>query len=289
MEATLRRRFYAEEMQIVSNIRSKALIEALATVERERFLPDGPWTIRGEGDFQAAPRQTPDADPRHVYHNVAIAIDPARTLFNGAPSLLGMTIDLLEIAPGARVLHIGTGLGYYTALMAECVGSSGRVFGIEVDAELAARARENLKNYPWVDVQAADGSGAVPSPLDAILVNAGVTHPLEGWLDALAPSGRMVVPLTATFPGRSTIGKGPLMLIAKTDDAMRFTARVAGFVSIYSAIGLRNEAANAVIAGALQKMPFAQVTAYRRDVHDAGPGCWMHTASGCWSLNQPRA
>jgi protein-L-isoaspartate(D-aspartate) O-methyltransferase len=283
MDQTLRRRFYSEEVQITSNIRSAAVHEALATIPREKFLPPGPWTIRGEGDFQAAPRQTPDADPRHVYHNVAVAIDAKRMLFNGAPGLLAMTIDALNLAPGNRVLHIGTGLGYYTAVMAECVGSTGRVFGIEVDPDLTADARQNLAPYPWVDVQTGDGTGPLPSPLDAILVNAGVTHPLPSWLDALAPGGRLIVPITATYPGSATIGKGPLMLLTRTDDPEKFSARVAGFVAIYSAIGLRDEAANTAIATTLQKAPFAPVKTFRRDAHENGAGCWIHTPFGCFS------
>ena len=127
------RRFYAEEIQAVANLTSSGVVEALATVARERFLPDGPWTIRSEADLQAPPRLTPDADPRHVYHNLAVAIDAPRMLFNGAPSVVAMAIDALQLSAGNRVLHIGTGLGYYTALMAHCVGPSGRVVGIEVD------------------------------------------------------------------------------------------------------------------------------------------------------------
>lgn len=101
------RRFYAEEIQMAANLRSPAIVEALAAVEREQFLPPGPWTIRSEVDLKGGPRTTPDADPRHVYHNIAIAIDPSRNLFNGSPALLAMAIDSLAIEPGARVLHWG--------------------------------------------------------------------------------------------------------------------------------------------------------------------------------------
>lgn len=284
MDEDLRRQFFAEEIQVVSNIRSRAVIDALARIHRERFLPPGPWTIRGEGDFQAAPRQTPDADPRHVYHNVAVAIDSARALFNGAPGLLAQTIDALNLKPGDQAIHIGTGLGYYTAVMAECVGPDGHVLGIEVDPGLAARSRENLSGYSWVTMTNGDGSRPIASPVDAILVNAGVTHPLDTWLEALAPGGRIMLPITATFPGSMTIGKGPMMQLTRTDhDAQRFAARMAGYVAIYSAIALRDDAANAAIGAALQRTPFARVTAFRRDAHDPGSGCWIHTENGCWS------
>lgn len=282
-ELALQRRFFAEEIQITANLRSAAIVDALAHVAREQFLPDGPWTIRGEGDFQAPPRRTADANPRHVYHNVAVAIDPDRTLFNGAPGVLAMAIDALALNAGDRVLHVGTGLGYYTALAAHCVGASGRVLGIEVDGDLARRAAANLAIYPWVEVREGDGREALLEPFDAILVNAGVTHPLAWWLDALVPGGRLILPLTVTTPGMATIGKGPLVLLTRRDDE-RFDARVAGFVAIYNAIGIRDDDRNARIGQAMAKGPFAPLKSLRRDAHAPDDSCWVHGADCCFSL-----
>jgi protein-L-isoaspartate(D-aspartate) O-methyltransferase len=63
-------------------------------------------------------------------------------LFNGAPALLARLIDLLALRPGSRVLHVGAGTGYYSALMAHVVGASGSVLALEVDEPLALwRAR----------------------------------------------------------------------------------------------------------------------------------------------------
>ena len=123
-DLTALRRFFAEELQAVANLRSASLVDAFATVPRERFLRPGPWSIKGEGDF-AGPtvvspaRVTPDADPRHVYHNIVVGIDPSRQLFNGQPALIGRFIDELDLRLGARVLHVGCGLGYYSAIMAQ--------------------------------------------------------------------------------------------------------------------------------------------------------------------------
>src|SRR5262249_28242747 len=113
-----RRRFYAEEIQAIANIRNTRVVDALAAVPREQFLGPGPWTIIGEGDFQRPPRQTADDDPRHVYHNLAVAIDPGRRLFNGAPGVVAMAIDSLALNAGDRVLHLGCRPRYYTALIA---------------------------------------------------------------------------------------------------------------------------------------------------------------------------
>lgn len=278
------RRFFAEEIQVAANLRSPAVVAALAAVARERYLPPGPWEIRGESDFQAPPRQTADADPRHVYHNVAVAIDAARTLFNGAPGVVAKAIDSLSLRPGDRALHLGTGLGYYTALLAACVGSQGRVLGIEVDPDLATGARANLADLPCVQVLNGDGSELPSEAFDAMLINAGVTHPLPAWLDALAPGGRMVLPLTAAMGAGATIGKGPMLLVTATGEPTRFDLRVIGFVAIYSAIGLRDAAMNALLAEALTTRPFAPLKSLRRDAHQAGPTCWLHGPALCLSL-----
>jgi len=179
MDINDRRRFYAEEITVIANIRTPGLADALAAVPRERFLPPGPWLIRSEIDYGGGPRQTPDNDPRHVYHNVVVAIDPARQLFNGAPSLLSICIDALLLQPGARVLHVGAGTGYYTALLAHVVGPTGAVMAVEIDEHLAATARSNLRDMNWVDVRQGDGTAVDRGSCDAILVNAGMTHPHE--------------------------------------------------------------------------------------------------------------
>ena len=185
------RRYYAEEIAACCNLGSDALVEALASVPRERFLDAGPWLIRGsDADLGAPARLTHNGDPRHVYHNVAIAIDPARMLFNGQPGTLALWIDALQLKPGESVLHIGCATGYYSALMAQVVGPAGKVTAIDVDARLAERAKENLLTLPWVEVREADGTIGLPENLDAILINAGVTHPLPVWLDALRDGDR---------------------------------------------------------------------------------------------------
>jgi len=276
-----RRRFYAEEIEMLANVRTPALVEALATVPREAFLSPGPWVIRSEADFGAPARATPDADPRHVYHNVAVGIDPTRQLFNGAPSLLAMTIDNLMVRPGDRVLHLGTGLGYYTALLAHCTGPSGRVLGVEVDAGLATKARENLGTRSWVEIRHGDGLAPIAEPFDAILINAGVTHPLDAWLDALAPAGRLILPLTAGSPQMGPITKGGMLRIV--EDRGQFSVRMIGFVAIYGAIGLRDDSMNALLGQALMRSPMIPATRLRRDPHEREAACWLHGATWCFS------
>jgi protein-L-isoaspartate(D-aspartate) O-methyltransferase len=279
----LYRRFYADEIAALASVQTPALVDALASVPRERFLPPGPWLIKTEADFGAPPRSTTDADPRRVYHNLAVAIDPARQLFNGQPSLLARLIDSLGLKPGGRAVHVGTGTGYYTGLMAHAVGPTGRVIGLEVDDALAAQARANLADVPWVEVRHGDATGSL-EPVDAILVNAGVTHPRSTWLDAIRPGGRLVLPLTCSgVPAMGpTIGKGLIVIL--TREGERFAARTSGFVAIYSAVGIRDAAVDARIGEALKRNPYPMLSSLRRDAHEPGPSCWLHEEAWCLEL-----
>ena len=283
MDVALQRRFYAEEIEATANLKTAGLVEALATVPRERFLPPGPWMLKSEADVAGPPRPTPDADARRVNHNLAVSIDPTRMLFNGAPGLVSMLIDTLGLKPGDRVAHIGCGLGYYTALIAAVVGTTGRVIAIEVDDALAVGARANLASTPWVEVVHGDASGALGETFDAILVNAGVTHPLDTWLDALAPGGRIVLPITVTQPGMGPIGKGTVVLLTRQGDTASFDARAVTFVAIYSALGLRDESMHERIGRALQGNPFPRLKRLRRDAHEPAAECWLHSDRFCLS------
>ena len=289
-DLTQYRRFFAEEIEAVAKLQTPGLVEALATVPREQFLRPGPWTILADADFMSGvamrTRTTPDADPRRVYHNIVIAIDPARQLFNGQPSTLTVWIDALGLAPGARVLHVGSGLGYYTAILAQAAGSSGRVTAYEVDETLAVEARQNLAFMPWVNVRHGDASQTCDETFDAILVNAGVTHPLDAWLDALATGGRLILPLTSMMPAMgSNVGKGLVWLLTK-QDAGDFAARVMGMAAIYSAIGVRDEGLNQQLGKAMMAGPgqWQAVTRLRRDAHEPSSSCWFHAATCCLSM-----
>jgi protein-L-isoaspartate(D-aspartate) O-methyltransferase len=288
MDLALRRRFFAEEIEAVGKLRSAALVDALATVPRERYLPPGPWTVLADADMAAGgppkTRQTADADPARVYHNITVAIDPERQLFNGQPSMLAGWIDVLDLARGGRVMHLGCGLGYYTALMGRVVGETGRVVALEADPALAERAQANLIAMPWVDVRAADGRDVGGETFDAILINAGVTHPLPSWLDALAPGGRMILPLTAAIGAMGNISKGPAILITH-ETSGDFSARLAGFVAIYSAVGIRDARLNERLGQAMMGGPqkFAALSRLRRDAHEPSSSCWLHDAAFCLS------
>ena len=97
--------------------------------------------------------------------------------------------------PRHRVLHIGAGTGYYTAILAELVGPSGRITAVEIDPELAAIARENLKPWANVEVVCGDGADWPMTAVDRIYVNFAVAEPAKSWLDHLMEDGRLIFPL----------------------------------------------------------------------------------------------
>jgi protein-L-isoaspartate(D-aspartate) O-methyltransferase len=280
------RRFFAEELQAVCRLASPALVEAFARVPRERFLGHGPWQIpslemldpRGVG-YQ----QTVDGDPRRIYHNVAVAIDPARQLNNGHPGTLATWLDWLSLREGDRVTHIGCGTGYYTAIIAETVGPRGQVQAIETDPDLAVRARANLEPWPQVRVVHGDGS-EIAHPMDGIFVNAGVTHPLDSWLDALPDGGRMLLPITVSFGPATTLGKGGAVRIERRGD--RYAARWGSFLMIYNCSIARDPEMNQRIgqafgSGAITQGPKLQ--SLRRDPHTPDETCWLHRDGACLS------
>ena len=164
-DLSLQRRWYADELRWDAKLRSERLVKAFATVPREAFLGPGPWHILSDNLFTRGYTKTSDADPRHLSHNVLVAIDPRRGLNNGSPSFLAWLIEQLDIKDGETVCHVGCGTGYYSAIMGEMVGKGGRVIAVELDKKLARRARRNLEAYRNVEVVNADGFATILNTL----------------------------------------------------------------------------------------------------------------------------
>ena len=278
------RQFYSEEIRLAAPLRSRNVAEAFARVPREEFLGRGPWQIAlGDMSTGAAFLTTDDDDPRHIYHNVSVALDSSRQLVNGQPGTVGRLIDELGIQNGDSVFHLGCGSGYYTAIMAELAGPTGRVAAAEVDSDLADQARRNLSRYPKVTVHNQDGAALDVGLCDAILINAGVTHPLPVWLDRLSGNGRMTVPLTVAMG--SNLGKGVAAKITRKGD--RLAARAIAFIAIYSCVGGRDSKVERALGKALTTGALMKMRSVRRDPHPQDETCIVHDAEVCLSLADP--
>ena len=189
------RRAYAKRILKLAGVDDSALEDAFSTVRREDFLGKGPWSILRFGP-RLTYEPTPDANPAHLYTDDLVGIIPGRQLNNGQPSFHAALIHKSQLKAGDHVVHIGAGVGYYTAILAHMVGAGGRVTGIEYESELATRSKANLASRPNVEIIAGDGGSVAFDSADVIYVNAGATRPAASWLDRLADGGRMILPLT---------------------------------------------------------------------------------------------
>ncbi|WGF87199.1 protein-L-isoaspartate O-methyltransferase family protein [Marinivivus vitaminiproducens] len=186
------RRGYAREVMATAEVEDRRIEAAFACVPRERFLGPPPWEIvdlRFGSPFVAV------EDAAGVYQDELIRLLPGTGINNGVPSLHARMMAGLDVRPGDRVVHIGAGSGYYTAILAELAGRDGRVTAVEYDARLVERAREALADRQNVRVGQGDGADWPQDLADAVYVNFGVTRPADRWLDRLAPGGRLLIPL----------------------------------------------------------------------------------------------
>jgi protein-L-isoaspartate(D-aspartate) O-methyltransferase len=275
------RQRYAEELRFTARLGSRAVIDAFAAVPRERFLGPGPWRVLSPmvlGEYWT----TEDADPRHLYHDVLVAIDEERRLNNGQPSLWARMFDQMELRQDAHAVHVGAGTGYYSAILAEIVGPAGHVTAIEIDPALAARASENLVLWPQATLVAADGFTFRPDrPVDAIIVNAGVTHFSSAWLDALAENGRLLVPLTTAE------WWGCFILVSRqAGDPCRYAASVAGRVGVIPCLGGRDPAAEERLKAAFARGGVGAIRSLRRDPAEPDHTCWL-AGEGWWLSTAP--
>jgi protein-L-isoaspartate(D-aspartate) O-methyltransferase len=140
-ELEIVRRAYAKRIMFAAGVADRRVETAFAAVPREDFLGRGPWQIVRWGRGYVT---TPSRNPVYLYDDVVVAILPERNLNNGQPSLHAWLMASAAPKAGEHVVHIGVGLGYYTAILAHLAGRSGKVTAIEYDPELAARSARNL-------------------------------------------------------------------------------------------------------------------------------------------------
>ena len=267
------RRFFAEYVVRVAGSSDARLVDAFARVARERFVGPGPWQLCvGDGYLR-----TPDDDPRWLYQDVVVALDPDAGLNNGQPTLHACCIDAARPGLGEMVVQVGAGSGYYTAVLAQMVGPHGKVVAYEVDAPLAQRAMANLAECGNVEVRAASATTAAIPRCDLLYVNAGVTDPPAAWLDALRIGARLVFPLTPDA------GNGLMVKVTRTGSD-RYAARVLLRVGFVACVGARCAATSRSLAAALQRDSAEGIRSLRRHtpadatVWCRGDSWWLSTA-----------
>jgi protein-L-isoaspartate(D-aspartate) O-methyltransferase len=263
------RAFYANFIVRSAGSASEALIAAFAAVEREKFVGNGPWPVYiGSGYIQ-----TLSADPRLLYQDILIGLAVDRKINNGQPSLHARCLAECAPGPGEAVVHVGAGTGYYTAILAALVGPSGSVVGYEIEADLATRATANLADLANVTVLRASATEAPIEKADLIYVNAGATHPVGSWLDALNIGGRLIFPLTPNE------GFGCMLLVTRRGPDT-YAATIVGRVAFIPCIGARDDAQSDALTVAFETQPIRLVKSLRiGTAPDATAWC---VGSGWW-------
>ena len=268
------RRAYAQVIAEKVESLNSAIVDAFATIKREQFVGAGPWHIYGDSGYVL----TPTDDPAVLYQDILVAIAPDRGINNGEPSLHARCIGAANPAVGETVIHVGAGTGYYTAILAHLVGPSGRVHGYEIEADIAARAAENLAGYPNATVHAQSALTIGLPMADLIYVSAGATHVPAEWLDALAPGGRLVLPLTPN----ERLG---CMLLVTRGSEEAYAARIFSTAGFIPCIGARDAEQSRAVADALDRRSTDEVRSLRRGsevdgtVWCVGDGWWLSTAA----------
>ena len=258
---------YARLIARTPGVDDPRVCQAFAAVPRERYVGPGPWkALREEGYVES-----PDADPAFLYDDVVIALLPEKRINNGQPTLHARCLSAARVRAGERVLHIGCGTGYYTAVLAELVSAGGEIEAWDIEPELVSRAAENLKERAGVKVALRDAATATIPPRDLIYVCAGCTRPIRAWAEALSEGGRLLFPLT---PGW---GHGAMLMVTRS--AGRFAAELVCRCAFIPSVGASDATEEASI-----------VTAFERDAaisslhFGPGPppgGSWL-AGNGWW-------
>jgi protein-L-isoaspartate(D-aspartate) O-methyltransferase len=163
-----------------------------------------------------------------AYEDVALPIGQGQTI--SSPTIVGlMTQLLLEVKPMNKVLEIGTGCGYQTAVLGKLVKE---VYTLERIAPLMDKARRNLRDLRFYNIRYkhADGHAGYPegAPYDGILMAASATHVPEALKEQLAVGGRMVLPVGVEDQWLYTVDRTANGFVEQKRLAVRFVPLLPG-------------------------------------------------------------
>lgn len=183
------KRWEMVETQIISRgIRDSKLIRAMLKIPRHKFVPENLRDI--------------------AYGDNPLPVGIEQTI--SQPYIVALMTELLRLNSGEKVLEVGTGSGYQTAILAEmrC-----KVYTIEILEPLSEKAQQVLKSLGYEDIhyKIGDGYRGWPqfAPFDAIIVTAAPDHMPQPLIEQLNTNGRMIIPVGAQYQ--------ELLLIKKTD------------------------------------------------------------------------
>jgi protein-L-isoaspartate(D-aspartate) O-methyltransferase len=272
-----RRRLYARRITSIAEIDTesgigKEIRAAFESIPREKFVGAPPWRIVSpEDQFQGV-----SDDPADIYQDVLVTLDVGKGLNNGQPSLHATCLKALAPQKGEHAVHVGAGIGYYTAILALLVGEAGRVDAYEIVPELARHAAASLAELRQAEIHSRSGAEAPLPDCDVLYVNAASAEPLGVWLDALRCGGRLLFPLEAG-------GEAGQMLLVSRLSVKDYAARFLTGVQFVACVGAQDPDAVRTLEAAFKRGNWQAVRSlHRNDAPDencwcAGRGWWLST------------
>lgn len=202
-----------------------------ATMVREQLVSRGIHHAGVLAAMAAVPREefVPEAERGSAYADGALPIGHDQTI--SQPYIVALMTELLDPRPADRVLEIGTGSGYQTAILAQVVGE---VYSMEILEPLAAKAAATLAklSYPNIHLRTADGYHGWPeaAPFDAVMVTCAPEAVPEPLIDQVAVGGRLILPVGP--PGQVQVlyrfDKGEAGLLPRAASEVRFVPMTRG-------------------------------------------------------------
>lgn len=184
---------------------SKKILDAFSKVKREDFVPE---------DLE-----------NQAYEDTPLPIGHGQTI--SQPYTIAVMLSEIELKEGQKVLEIGSGSGYVLALISEIVGKSGKVSGIEIISELAAKSKEALTDYKNVEAYNRNGSDGLPekAPFDRILISAACREIPKKLLNQLKDRGILLTPRGPRF-GQT------LVVVQRKKDKFETIRKIPGFIFV---------------------------------------------------------
>jgi protein-L-isoaspartate(D-aspartate) O-methyltransferase len=192
--------------------------------ERRARMVETQIVARGVRDPRvlAAMREVPrhlfvdSAQREHAYEDHPLPIAGNQTI--SQPYIVALMTELAEITPGERVLEIGTGSGYQSAVLSRLARE---IYSIEIVPELARASGERLRRLGYGNVSVKEGDGyrgwSEHAPFDAIIVTAAPDRIPQPLLEQLAPGGRLVIPVGSFFQELKVLSKDKNGKISEKD------------------------------------------------------------------------
>ena len=170
---------------------SSRVMAVMATIPRDQFVPE---SSRG-----------------YAFANGPLAIGYGQTI--SQPYIVALMTHFMDLDPSMKVLEIGTGSGYQTAVLASLCA---KVYSMELIEALSLSASERLQQMGYTNIETRVGNGyhgwPEYAPYDAIMVTAAATHIPDALIEQLKPGGRLVIPVGQPYSSQQ------LLLVEKDED-----------------------------------------------------------------------